>query len=88
MSEEQAKYDNKMSFTDAIRILNDFITTDRAIRDFRVESDFDQFCENRCIAIEMLIKMAKVGEMTIKQHREIKKEVQKLEKLRKELKQG
>ena len=46
-----------------IDILKEFIEIDRRIRNNKVESDYDEFCERRCIAIENTIK--KLEELTI-----------------------
>ena len=42
-----------------IKILEEFIELDRKIRKNKVESDYDEFCERRCIAIENLLKAYK-----------------------------
>lgn len=39
-----------------IKVLVDFINRDRQMRDYKVKSDYDRFCEERCIAIENLLK--------------------------------
>ena len=39
----------------AIAILKDYVNTDRQIRNHRTESDFEQFCETTCIAIETVL---------------------------------
>jgi len=43
----------------AIKLLEDYIKMDRAMRDCKVESDFDKFCELHCMAIETLINEVK-----------------------------
>lgn len=44
-----------MNVEQAILILKDYINTDRQIRNHRTESDFEQFCETTCIAIETVL---------------------------------
>lgn len=44
-----------MVVDEAIVILKDWIKTDRQARNHSTESDFDQFCEVTCFAIEVLI---------------------------------
>ena len=44
-----------MNIEQAILILKDYINVDRQIRSHRTESDFEQFCETTCIAMEILI---------------------------------
>ena len=49
----------KYNIDDAISILQDFVETDRIIRDVRdnsIESDFDRYCERNNDAIESLIE--------------------------------
>ena len=49
----------KYSIDEAISILQDFVETDRIIRDVRdnsIESDFDKYCERNNDAIESLIE--------------------------------
>ena len=40
---------------EAIAVLEKRVAIDRALRDGSVESDYDKFCENECLAIEKLI---------------------------------
>lgn len=40
---------------EAIVVLEKRVAIDRALRDGSVESDYDKFCENECLAIEKLI---------------------------------
>ena len=40
---------------EAIAVLEKRVAIDRALRDGSVESDYDEFCENECLAIENLI---------------------------------
>lgn len=44
-----------MDIEKAIKILKEFVKQDRKMRDYKVESDYDKFCEERCIAIETVL---------------------------------
>lgn len=44
-----------MDKEEAIKILKEFVKQDRKMRDYKVESDYDKFCEERCIAIETVL---------------------------------
>ena len=44
-----------MEVEDAKTILKDWVKADRQIRMHRTESDYEQFCEVTCMAIETLI---------------------------------
>ena len=44
-----------MNLENAIYILKDYVKRDRLLRDNSTESDFDQFCETTCIAIETVL---------------------------------
>lgn len=44
-----------MKVEDAILILRDYVNVDRQMRQHRIESDFEQFCETTCIAIDTVI---------------------------------
>ena len=44
-----------MNLENAIYILKDYVNVDRQIRQHRTESDFEQFCETTCIAIETVL---------------------------------
>ena len=43
------------SMEEAIAVLEKRVEIDRALRDGSVESDYDEFCENECLAIEKVI---------------------------------
>ena len=43
----------------AIKLLEDYIKMDRAMRSDETDSDFNKFCELHCMAIETLIKEVK-----------------------------
>ena len=44
-----------MKVEDAILILKDYVNVDIQMRQHRTESDFEQFCETTCIAIDTVI---------------------------------
>ena len=51
-----------MNLENAIYILKDYVKRDRQLRDNKTESDFEQFCETTCIAIETVLnKLEKEG---------------------------
>lgn len=45
-----------MEIDKAIELLQNYIKTDREIREGDIESDYSEFCENICEAIESLIE--------------------------------
>ena len=45
-----------MNLENAKYILYDYVKRDRQLRDNKTESDFEQFCETTCIAIETVLK--------------------------------
>jgi len=56
-----------MEINKAIAILKDYVIKDREIRDTTdYSSDFDKFCEEKCVAIETVLKYAcdKLPEIT------------------------
>lgn len=50
----------QMTLNKAIQICQARIDLDRNMRDNKVESDYDEFCENECMAIEKLINECKL----------------------------
>ena len=50
----------QMTLNKAIEICQARIDLDRNMRDNKVESDYDKFCENECMAIEKLINECKL----------------------------
>ena len=44
-----------MDINEAIEILNNWIITDREMRDFKTDTDYDRFCERRNVAIEIVL---------------------------------
>lgn len=47
-----------MSEEEAIERLKERVKLDRKIRDNKTESDYEQFCENECQAIETILNLA------------------------------
>lgn len=50
----------QMTLNEAIEICQARIDLDRNMRDNKVESDYDKFCEKECLAIEKLIECCKL----------------------------
>lgn len=48
-----------MKLEQAVKILKDYVELDRSVRTDRVKSDFDKFCEEKCVAIETVLKEIK-----------------------------
>lgn len=82
-----------------LEILEEFIKLDRNIRDNKKESDYEKFCERRCIAIENILAERKqdkerIKELEIKFKEYMKQFIPKqkitdeIEKLNKEIKNG
>lgn len=44
-----------MDLDQAKEVLVNFCKTDRILRNYDTVSDYDNFCENRCIAIEIVL---------------------------------
>lgn len=54
---------SKMKIEKAVKVLEDYIDLDRSVReDDEMKSDFDEFCEEKCIAMEVLIDYYKKSE--------------------------
>lgn len=51
----------------AIDVLKDFIRIDRQIRKNQNESDYEQFCENKCKAIEVVLAELEKKDKVIEQ---------------------
>lgn len=47
---------DNMELTQAIEILTNFVKTDRIMRNYDTTTDHEQFCEERCLAIEVVLK--------------------------------
>lgn len=62
-----------MEVEQAKTILKDWIKTDRQIRMHKTESDYEQFCEVTCIAIEILIYQLEAYEDYFKGFKDKKK---------------
>ena len=46
-----------MELNEAIEILKEWVNKDREMRHNAVHSDFDEFCEKNCIAIETVLNV-------------------------------
>ena len=55
-----------MGVDKAIEILQEYIEVDREIREGDTESDYSKFCENKCEAIESLIKYVYASRSALK----------------------
>lgn len=55
-----------MKLEDAILILKDYVNVDRQMRQHRTESDFEQFCETTCIAIETVLNKLEIEGNTLR----------------------
>ena len=44
-----------MDIEEDLKILQEFTELDRKLRNYKVESDYDNFCERRCVAIEHIL---------------------------------
>ena len=45
----------RMDIEEDIKILQEFTELDRKLRNYKVESDYDNFCERRCVAIDHIL---------------------------------
>lgn len=44
-----------MNIEEDLEILQEFTELDRKLRNYKVESDYDNFCERRCVAIDHIL---------------------------------
>ena len=65
----------KYNIDEAISILQDFVETDRIIRDGDTESDYSKYCEEKCEAIESLIEYGYASRSAFKTSSMISKQV-------------
>lgn len=65
-----------MDIEEDIKILQEFTELDRKLRNYKVESDYDNFCERRCVAIDHILA----------EREEDKKRIEELEVLEDDLK--
>ena len=75
-----------MDIEKAIKILKEFVKQDRKMRDYKVESDYDKFCEERCIAIETVLNELEKKDKIIDEMAEELVELFHLDKKKKTLK--
>ncbi len=59
-----------MDIEEDLKILQEFTELDRKLRNYKVESDYDNFCERRCVAIDHILA----------EREEDKKRIEELEK--------
>lgn len=45
----------KMDLDTSIHLLRERIKTDRELRNFKAESDYEKFCEEQCVATEVVL---------------------------------
>ena len=65
-----------MDIEEDIKILQEFTELDRKLRNYKVESNYDNFCERRCVAIDHILA----------EREEDKKRIDKLQVLEDDLK--
>lgn len=65
-----------MDIEEDLKILQEFTELDRKLRNYKVESDYDNFCERRCVAIDHILA----------EREEDKKKIEQLEVLEDDLK--
>lgn len=63
-----------MDIEEDSKILQEFTELDRKLRNYKVESDYDNFCERRCVAIDHILA----------EREEYKKRIKELEGLKKD----
>lgn len=56
-----------MDIEEDIKILQEFTELDRKLRNYKVESDYDNFCERRCVAIEHILAEREEDKKRIKE---------------------
>ena len=44
-----------MDIEEDLKILQEFTELDRKLRNYKVESDYDNFCERRCVALDHIL---------------------------------
>lgn len=65
-----------MDIEEDLKILQEFTELDRKLRNYKVESDYDNFCERRCVAITHILA----------EREEDKKKIERLQVLEDDLK--
>lgn len=78
-----------MSEEEAIERLKERVKLDRKIRNNKIESDYEQFCENECQAIETILNLADKKQKEIeeknvainKMSKDISRQLKEIEKL-------
>lgn len=57
----------RMDIEEYIKILQEFTELDRKLRNYKVESDYDNFCERRCVAIDHILAEREEDKKRIKE---------------------
>lgn len=57
----------RMDIEEDIKILQEFTELDRKLRNYKVESDYDNFCERRCVAIDHILAEREEDKKRIKE---------------------
>lgn len=56
-----------MDIEEDLKILQEFTELDRKLRNYKVESDYDNFCERRCVAIDHILAEREEDKKRIKE---------------------
>lgn len=56
-----------MDIEEDSKILQEFTELDRKLRNYKVESDYDNFCERRCVAIDHILAEREEDKKKIKE---------------------
>lgn len=56
-----------MDIEEDSKILQEFTELDRKLRNYKVESDYDNFCERRCVAIDHILAEREEDKKRIKE---------------------
>lgn len=56
-----------MNIEEDLKILQEFTELDRKLRNYKVESDYDNFCERRCVAIDHILAEREEDKKRIKE---------------------
>lgn len=59
--------EDSMSIEEDLKILQEFTELDRKLRNYKVESDYDNFCERRCVAIDHILAEREEDKKRIKE---------------------
>ena len=59
--------EDSMSIEEDLKILQEFTELDRKLRNYKVESDYDNFCERRCVVIDHILAEREEDKKRIKE---------------------